>query len=699
MADFIVNILLRANDEAGAAIDGLISKGNKLNNTLGGRRGRGGGGVFDASNLRRAADGVQQLAGVAQGAVLPPLELAANFEEALNQVNAFSGGTFGASGNLDKIGKRARELGASTEFSATQAVEAFAVMTQAGFTYEEQMDSIATVMDLATAGQLSLAESASIVGSSLGGFGKDAKEATDIANVMAKTATLTQTDISKMGQTFKVVAPVAKDLGISVRDTAAAIGVLGKSGIKGGEAGTALRSIFGALAAPTTGNQKKVLKALGISKEQMRKAVESGDLASPLQLLNEAMEKKGVTGTRRTTALKAFFGERRFAQASLLIDSVGKSAEGSNSSFKFFQDSLADTDGSLDKMAETMRTGAKASIKELKSGLEELGITMGEELLPVVKPLIEDAIVATREFAAWARENPELVKSMGKLLLGLVAAGAVIGPVTTLVSGLSNVMSIGTGVAQLFGKKGMLDATDGMIRFIGTAGKFNPEVATMIGSKAGFAGMLGAAAAAGVVGFAFGTWLDETFGISDALAGLNEELSIHNQLMEEGISLQVGRSKTQGAAKLGDLTDEERAQLEQAQAQKEKLSAELGEFQGSGSDFLNQLTFGLTADRDSEDITNDIQKQQAIIDKINQSGLKRQRERSAAGAGGGAQPTLGAAASNPAQEALDNLTTGVPIDAGGEIRIVVEDGRIKTGDIKSGDIPISVEAGLGLEGG
>lgn len=695
MADFTVNILLKARDEAGQAIDGLIGKGDQLGKTLGGRGGLGG------NNFRRAADGINQLAGLSRQAVLPPLELASNYEAALNRVNAFSGGALGASGNLEKIGARARELGASTEFTATQAVDAFAVMTQAGFTYEEQMASISTVMDLATAGGIDLAKSAGIVGSSLGGFGKDAKEAADIADVMAKTASLTQTDIAALGQTFKVVAPVSKDLGISVRDTAAAIGVLGKSGIKGGEAGTALRSIFGKLAAPTTGNQKKVLKALGISKDAMRKAIESGDLASPLVLLNEAMEKKGVTGARRTTALKAFFGERRFAQASLLIDSVGASAQGSNKSLQFFQETLKDTDGSLDTMAKTMRTGTQASMKELKSSMEELGITAGEELLPVVKPLIEDAIVATREFAAWAKEHPELVKNLGKLLLGVVALGAVIGPVTTLVSGLSNVMSLGTGAAQLFGKKGMLDAANGMAQFIGTSSKFNPAVATMIGSKAGFAGMLGAAAAAGAVGFAFGTWLDETFGISDAIAGLNTELSIHNQLVAEGISLQIGRSKFRGSAKLGDLSEEERAQLEAAQAKKEKLSGELGEFQGSGSDFLNQLTFGLTADRDSEDITADIQKQQAIIDKINQEGLKRQAERQA-GVGGGAQaPTLGAGGREAAAAAkeLDNLTTGVPIDAGGEIRIVVEDGRVKTGDIKSGDIPISVESGISLEGG
>ena len=704
MADFSVNILLRARDEASPVIKSLLGQSRQLRGAFAGGAGRGGGRFFAGANLAGAASGVQQLTTLAKGAIAAPIELAANFESALLRVDAFSGGTLSLAGNLQNVEKRARELGSTTEFTATEAADAFAVLTQAGFTYEEQMASIETVLDFATAGQIDLAKSAGIVGAALGGFGKDAKEATDITNVMARTATLTQSGITELGQAFKVVAPVSKDLGISVRDTAAALGVLGKSGIKGGEAGTALRAIFGKLAAPTTGNQKKVLRALGISREQMRQAVESGDLANPLQLLNDSLEKKGIRGARRTSVLKAFFGERRFGQASLLLKSVGKDAEGTGSSLGFFQEKLADVEGALDTMATTMRSGTKASGKELKSALEELGITAGQELLPVLNPLIDDAKVAAKEFAQWARENPELVKTMGKVLIGVVAVGTVLAPLLLTLSSMNSLLGLGSVAMRIFGSQTVISGVGGMLQFIGTAGKFNPAVATMIGSRAGFLGTLGLAAAAGVAGFMFGQWLDETFGLSNELSGFNTQLSVSNSLIADNIRLSIGRAKVRGAAKLGDLTEVERKDLERAQKRKEELQKELDEtvIPDTARVLLGPAGFALPG-RSENAINEEIAKQNALIDRTNQRALKRQQEASGRTGVGGfpgvdTNQLLGEADAATAR-ALDNLTTGVPIDAGGEIKVTIDDKRAKVTDVKSGDIPISVEAGLTLEGG
>src|SRR5690606_17571082 len=150
-----------------------------------------------------------------------------------------------------------------------------------------------------------------------------------------------------------------------------------------------------------------------------------------------------------------------------------------------------------------------------------------------------------------------------------------------------------------------------------------------IGSRAGLVGLLGGAAAAAAMGYAFGSWADDTFEISDQLSGLNTEMSIHNELQREGLAIQIGLSKVRGAALLGSLTEQERKDLDSAKRRKEQLSAELAENEDDwGSIALghDKTLFGLDVGlRGSDAINADIQRQQQIIDRINAAGIAREQ--------------------------------------------------------------------------
>lgn len=685
MTDLEVNAVLQARNEASAVIRGFKNDLASLGKNVGKK------GLFGPVSFSAAAFGINQLTGAMKTAVGTPLELAANFEYAMNRINAFSGGSFAAEGQLASIEERARELGSTTEFTATQVANAFATLTQAGFTYQQQMDSIETVVDFATAGQVDMAKAADIVGATIGSFNLKATQAADVADVLAVTATSTQSNIVQVGNAMRDVGPVANSLELDIRQTAAAIAILGQSAIRGGRAGKALKSILLDVD-PTKKLARDQLRALGIGRKEMREAMESGDITAPLRLLKRGLDDKGLTGSQRNKVLKGFFGKRRQAEAQLLLDSLNNLING----LPAMQAKLKDTSGALEKMSTTMRTGTKASAKELMSALEELGITVGQELQPVLNPLIDDAKAATKEFATWAKKNPDLVKTLGKTAMALVAIGTVAGPTMMGIYALRSVFALAEGSVWLFTRVVGSESVAAMGKFATTASRLNPAISTMIGSKAGMVGMLGAAGAAFALGYSFGTWADETFGISDKLSGLNTELSIHNDLLAQNISLQVGLSKVRGSALLGDLTKEERKKLDAAQKRKEKLSGQLAEF-SFGDDVAPLLGAALPffpGVGKRGEINENIQRAQAEIDAINKAGLDRR-----ASMGREAAPTMGRKGSpdSAMSEFLDKQVTGL-LDTNGSIKIQIDDKRARVVEIQSGDIPLEVDQGMNTPG-
>ncbi len=176
------------------------------------------------------------------------IKVGSDFEAGMSQVAAISGAT---GEELDALTEKAKEMGAKTKFSATESAEAFNYMAMAGWKTEDMLNGIEGIMDLAAASGEDLAMVSDIVTDALTAFGMEAKDSGHFADVLAAAASNSNTNVGKMGYTFKYVAPIAGAMKYSIEDTAVAIGLMANAGIKGEQAGTSLRGMLTRLVKPT----------------------------------------------------------------------------------------------------------------------------------------------------------------------------------------------------------------------------------------------------------------------------------------------------------------------------------------------------------------------------------------------------------------------------------------------------------------
>ena len=179
--------------------------------------------------------------GVVTGLGTAAVKTAADFDSAMSRVAAVSGAT---GSDFDSLRDKAREMGAKTKFSATEAADAMNYMAMAGWKTEDMLSGIEGVMYLAAASGEDLATTSDIVTDALTAFGLSAGDSGHFADVLAAASSNANTNVSMMGETFKYCAPVAGALGFSVEDTAEAIGLMGNAGIKASQTGTSMRSIM-----------------------------------------------------------------------------------------------------------------------------------------------------------------------------------------------------------------------------------------------------------------------------------------------------------------------------------------------------------------------------------------------------------------------------------------------------------------------
>lgn len=189
------------------------------------------------------------------------IKVGADFEAGMSKVSAISGAT---GDELSKLTEKAKEMGAKTKFSATEASEAFQYMAMAGWKTEDMLSGIDGIMNLAAASGESLAKTSDIVTDALTAFGMAASDSSHFADVLAKASSNSNTNVAMMGETFKYVAPVAGALKFSVEDCAVAIGLMANSGIKASQAGTSMRQLFTNLVKPTDA-MAQAMEDLGIS--------------------------------------------------------------------------------------------------------------------------------------------------------------------------------------------------------------------------------------------------------------------------------------------------------------------------------------------------------------------------------------------------------------------------------------------------
>lgn len=666
MADFAINVILRSKNEASPAVRQFMGDVRALER-MGARGKKGGrgkrGGLLDLNpaGINETAGAFTQLGGAAKSAVGAPIELAANFEAAINRVNALSGGTLGAEGKLAAISTKARELGKSTEFTATQAADGFAVLTQAGFGYEQQLDSIGTVLDIATVAQIDMEQAANLTANAIGGFGLQAKDAARVGTTLVRASNASQISIQDLGESFKYAAPGASKLGFDIEEVGTAIAILGRSGLKGSMGGTALRAFFNRLSMATgdfaTDKQKEAIKQLGMNKKDLKKAIESGDLKNVAVYMAETMKKSKLSSSGKIAAMQALFQERGALGAMILMQSAGLADE-VEGSWGAMDKVVNDANVTLEKSAAIMRSGTKGSATVLKSALEELGITVGEKLLPVITPMITWATDMAVKFADWANEHPALIRGIGRMLIVTAALGTTLGPLILTLSSIKILLGSMSFMAPLAGRAfGKLGGS------VGTAG-------SMLGKfrLAGIAAAAAMAAAAVVVG---------------TLEGKIARLRA--QTRELG-----GQVQTNEATLAGELSDEELKQREErllglSERERARVDAkqqEMDDEWGGAYSTILGVFGGSELNTADDTAAKTLESQYATV---RDERIRREKEKAATIAAKAA-PTLGESKNGKAQ---------VLIDPESKIRIILEEGRApRVEQLESGDIPLEVETGI-----
>lgn len=241
------------------------------------------------------------------------IKVGSDFEAAMSQVAAISGAT---GSELDQLKEKAKEMGASTKFSATESAEAFNYMAMAGWKTADMLDGIEGIMNLAAASGEDLARVSDIVTDSLTAFGLKAADSAHFADVLAKASASSNTNVSMMGQTFKYVAPLAGSLGYSIEDVAVAVGLMASGGIKGEQAGTALRGALTRLVKPTDDVTSKLIE-LGLATETYANIVDSGKIDKA----NNAIAK-----SQESLASKSIAAQKAQITYNAAVDKYGKNS-------------------------------------------------------------------------------------------------------------------------------------------------------------------------------------------------------------------------------------------------------------------------------------------------------------------------------------------------------------------------------------
>ncbi len=365
-------------------------------------------------------------------------KFAMDFDSEMSKVKAISG----ASGDeFDQLRNKAREMGAKTKFSATEAAQAMSYMAMAGWDNKQMLDGIDGIMNLAAASGEDLALTSDIVTDAITAFGLSADDSAHFADVLAATASSANTNVAMMGETFKYAAPIAGTLGYSVEDTALAIGLMANNGIKGSQAGTALRSGLTRLASPTK-EVEKGMEMLGLSIED----VQGKPLDETLRIFRNSF--KDLDGTQQAQAASLIFGKNAMSGMLGII-------QASEGDYNKLSQAISGADGAALDMATTMQDNLGGDLEKLKSAAEELAISFGELLMPALR----DVVDKVRDFVDKLNAMPDSTK---QIILDIAAFVAALGPIIWLVGKISSGIGLIAGALAVM-QGSMVGATPAMI--------------------------------------------------------------------------------------------------------------------------------------------------------------------------------------------------------------------------------------------
>lgn len=471
-------------DKASGSLDRFSKSGDRADKSA---RGAAGGIKTTGVESEKSARSLTSMAGAARVAVGALAALGAtaairrmvhtfaDFESGMARVRAVSGAT---NAEFAALTETARRLGATTEFTGTQAASGLEFLARAGWSANESIAALPAVLNLATAASMDLGAAADVASNIMSAFGIAASEASSVADVLAAASSRANTDVQQLGNAMAFVGPVAAALKIPMGDAAAAVGALSDAGIQGSAAGTGLRRVLSSLANPT-GAAAKSLQSLGVELETVNPATNS---------LVDIVDRLSASGMSAADAL-TIFGDRGGPAILALVENNAKVRELSGG--------LRDVAGESERMAGIMRDTLTGDMQTFSSAMQDLAISISSELGPSLRGVVQSAT----SFVRLLSDSMAEIKLVAGILGSLATA----------------YLAVQTGAALATVAKWAYAKSSAAV----VAGSVSAATSVMTLSGAFYT--LAGAAAAFMVGFQVGKYLREEFEVVEkigiALAG------------------------------------------------------------------------------------------------------------------------------------------------------------------------------------
>ena len=369
---------------------------------------------------------------------------AANFESSMSQVQATMGITKdsmsevdGQSVNtMDTLTNLAKEMGETTAFSATECAEALNYLALAGYDTQQMCDTLPTVLNLAAAGGMELATASDMVTDAMSALGMETSDADVMVDQMAKTASSTNTSVEQLGEGILKIGATARNVKGGTAELNTALGILANNGIKGAEGGTHLRNVILSL---QQGCEDGAI-AVGDMSVQVYDA--EGNMRSLNDILgdmNTAMD--GMTAAEKNDIISKIFNKTDLASVNALLANTGDTWDD-------LQNSITNSAGAAQQMADTQLDNLQGQLTLLKSALEGLAISIGQILMPYIKSIVSHI----QSFVDWLNNLDERTQ---KIIVTVALVVAAIGPVLIIVgkviSSVGTIMTIIPKIVSLMG--------------------------------------------------------------------------------------------------------------------------------------------------------------------------------------------------------------------------------------------------------
>lgn len=318
----------------------------------------------------------------AAAAVTSSVKVGSSFESQMSTVEAISGAT---EKEIEQLSNKAKAIGATTKFTATQSGEAMEYMATAGWKTKQMLNGIDGIMDLAAGSGEDLATTSDIVTDALTAFNLKAKDAGHFSDILAQASSNSNTNVAKMGETFKYAASVAGALGYSAEDTATSIGLVANSGIKASQAGTTIRRIMSETAGGITLVSKAYAKAgEKTGKYKIETANADGsmkDWSQTVETLREQFSK--MSEKERAMNAESIAGKTAMAGLLAIVNASEKD-------YKKLANSIDNASGAAKRMADIRMDNLEGDFTIFKSALEGKGIELYEEIKEPLRDIVQN---------------------------------------------------------------------------------------------------------------------------------------------------------------------------------------------------------------------------------------------------------------------------------------------------------------------